>query len=114
MAIKSALDPKYGGFVSRKTSVYNKLFLELKPTHLEVTDFSHQHSVPDGSESHLTVTIAAERFRGLRLVQRHRLVYQTLQEEMTSGLHALQIHAFTEDELEQAEIQPPPRCKGGA
>lgn len=100
--------------MSRKISVYNKLYSELEPTHLEVTDFSHQHSVPEGGESHLTVVIAADCFRGLRLVQRHRLVYQTLQEELTSGLHALQIHAFTEDELEQAEIQPPPRCKGGA
>ena len=100
--------------MSRKTDVHDKLFNELNPTHLEVTDFSHQHSVPDGSESHLKVVIAAECFRGLRLIQRHRLIYQTLQDELSSGLHALQIHAFTEDELANAEIQPPPRCKGGA
>lgn len=100
--------------MSRTAKVQEKLFAELDPSHLEVTDFSHQHSVPDGSESHLKVVIAAECFRGLRLVQRHRLIYQTLQDELATGLHALQIHAFTEEELEQADIQPPPRCKGGA
>ena len=100
--------------MSRIDAVRQKLIEILTPTHLEVTDFSHQHAVPDGSESHLKVVIAAECFRNKRLVQRHRAVYDALQDELNAGLHALQIHAFTEDELATANIQPPPRCKGGA
>ena len=44
---------------------------------------------------------------------RHRLVYSALSAEMNSGLHALQIHAYTESELEGANITPPPKCRGG-
>ena len=91
-----------------------ELLLQLQPSHLEVTDFSHGHNVPAGSESHLKVVIAGDIFAGKNKVQRHRTIYACLQEEMNSGLHALQIHAFTEKELESADIAPPPPCKGGS
>jgi len=36
-------------------------------------------------------------------MQRHRLVYATLAEQLASGLHALQIKAKTPAEIELAE-----------
>ena len=61
----------------------------------------------------MTVTIVSKKSEGVRTVQRHRLIYGALAEELQSGFHALQIHAYTEKEMETAEIEPPPRCKGG-
>ena len=99
--------------MSRKKQIFEKLKAKLGPTHLDVTDFSHQHSGRDGTESHMTVTIVSPQFEGVRTVQRHRLIYGALAEELQSGLHALQIHAYTEVEMKTALIEPPPRCKGG-
>ena len=79
-----------------------------------MSDFSHEHSVPSGSESHVKVVIAAETFVGKNRVQRHRLIYSCLDSELQSGLHALQLHIYTEEELQTANIEPPPKCKGGS
>ena len=99
--------------MSRKEQIFEKLKTKLDPTHLDVTDFSHQHAGRDGTESHMTVTIVSPQFEGVRTVQRHRLIYGALAEELQSGLHALQIHAYSEVEMKTAQIEPPPRCKGG-
>ncbi len=99
--------------MTRKEQIFAKLKTGLEPTHLDVTDFSHQHAGRDGTESHITVTIVSPKFDGIRTLQRHRLIYGALAEELQNGLHALQIHAYTEKEMQTAEIEPPPRCKGG-
>ena len=99
--------------MSRKDQIYSKLVSDLAPSHLEVTDFSHQHAGRAGTESHITVTIVAPAFEGMRTLQRHRRIYAVLAEELNSGLHALQIHAYTESEMVNAKIAEPPRCKGG-
>ena len=89
------------------------LLEELGPSHLQVSDFSHEHSGRSGSESHIKIVIAGDIFQGKNRVQRHRMIYGRLNKELEAGLHALQLHIFTEEELEMAEIEPPPRCKGG-
>ncbi len=99
--------------MSRKDRIYNSLVDQLEPSHLQVTDFSHEHSGGGDSESHFTVVISSPQFEGKRMVMRHRLVYSALNDEMSGGLHALQIHAYTESELSTANIEPPPRCRGG-
>ena len=90
-----------------------KALAELGPSHLQVSDFSHEHSGRAGSESHIKIVIAGDIFQGKNRVQRHRMIYGRLNNEMEAGLHALQLHIFTEDELKTADIEPPPRCKGG-
>jgi BolA family transcriptional regulator, general stress-responsive regulator len=99
--------------MSRKERVQQKLEQELNPSHLDVVDFSHQHSGRAGTESHFTVTIVSSDFESVRTVQRHRKIYSALATELNEGLHALQIHAYTETEMKTANIAPPPRCKGG-
>nr|AAM94007.1 BolA [Griffithsia japonica] len=73
----------------------------LKPMRLDVMDNSAAHAGHAGSrglgdESHFAVSVVSEAFEGLSIVQRHRVIYTLLNEEMSSGhIHALQIEAKT-------------------
>ena len=73
----------------------------LKPTELLVEDESHKHSGHagmnghDAIESHFNVRIIADCFEGLGLVQRHKMIYTLLDEEMRGGIHALSIYSKT-------------------
>jgi BolA protein len=69
----------------------------LSPVRLEVIDESASHAghagaVP-GKTTHVRVRIAAEAFRGLSRVERHRRVNALLSGEIAAGLHALAIEA---------------------
>jgi BolA family transcriptional regulator, general stress-responsive regulator len=69
----------------------------LQPSRLEVIDDSHKHAghagaSPDG-ETHYTVVITSEAFKGLTRVQIHQKIYALLDAELQSGLHALAIKA---------------------
>ena len=95
-------------------TIESKLSSALKPIHLQVENESYKHNVPEGAESHFKVTIVTEAFDGQRLLQRHRLVNQTLKAEI-ERIHALSLHTFTPPEWtargEQAAETPP--CLGG-
>jgi BolA family transcriptional regulator, general stress-responsive regulator len=67
-----------------------------EPLFLEVIDESGQHAGHAGASdrgmnTHFRVRIAAAQFENLNRVQRHRLVYDSLQEFLDNGLHALAI-----------------------
>ncbi len=83
------------GPVGQKISA--KLLHSFAPAALEVIDDSQQHaghsgSRPDG-ESHFTVKIVAEAFRGKSRVEQHRMVNAALAEELQGRVHALAIRA---------------------
>jgi BolA protein len=72
----------------------------LAPTALEVIDESHQHVGHAGANgtgfgTHFRVRIASHFFTDQSRVARHRLVYDSLQDFMDQGLHALAIEAQT-------------------
>jgi BolA protein len=74
----------------------------LAPTQLDVGDDSHLHAGHAGAASgggHYRVKIVSERFEGLRLVMRHRLVYDAVQGMMHTDIHALAITALAPSEL---------------
>ncbi len=99
-----------------KEAIENRLQLALQPDFLEVVNESRQHNVPPGSESHFRVTITSDRFAGKRLLERHQLIYTTLETELERGIHALALHTMTPNEwFEKADkvIDSPP-CLGGA
>jgi BolA family transcriptional regulator, general stress-responsive regulator len=77
--------------------IEHKLNTAFQPTLLSVIDESNQHHGHAGAhpsgESHFRVMIRAESFRGLSLVNRHRLVNQCLAEELEKRVHALAIDA---------------------
>jgi BolA protein len=70
----------------------------LQVERLEVIDESYQHAGHAGAHAsgvgtHFRVRIASPLFTGLSRVARHRLVYDSLQDFMVQGLHALAIEA---------------------
>lgn len=71
---------------------------KLAPSHLEVHNESHNHSVRPGSETHFKVVVVSEAFRGLNRIARHRLIHTVLESELSSGLHALTSSMFTSEE----------------
>lgn len=76
---------------------------ELAPTSLEISDDSHLHAGHAGAASggsHYTVKIVSARFEGLKLVMRHRLVYDAVHDMINkSEIHALAINAVAPSEL---------------
>lgn len=70
----------------------------LQPVTLEVVDESAQHNGHAGSNgtgfgTHFRVKITSHLFTGKSAVMRHRLVYDSLQDFIDQGLHALAIEA---------------------
>jgi BolA protein len=86
----------------------------LEPTHLEVVNESHKHSVPANSETHFKVTLVSPNFEGLNQVKRHQTVYGLLQELMQNPVHALALHTYSPNEWEVTQAVPSsPVCMGG-
>lgn len=70
----------------------------LQPVTLQVIDESYQHAGHVGANesgvgTHFRVKIASPLFTGVSRVARHRLVYDSLQDFIDQGLHALAIEA---------------------
>lgn len=88
----------------RGKRIKEKLEKDLHPIELEVEDVSYQHAGHAGvrgsnGETHFNVKVVSEEFQGKSLVKRHRLIYNLLQDELESGLHALSIVAKTPSEV---------------
>lgn len=77
--------------------ITDKLTEAFAPSALTVTDESHLHAGHAGArpegESHFRVHIVSGAFSGKTLVQRHRMVNETLAEELAGPVHALTIKA---------------------
>lgn len=82
-----------------KDRIIQKLQLSFNPQMLEVIDESERHRGHAGyneqGESHFEVRIVADSFEGKSRVERHRMIYTTLQAELAERVHALSIKAFT-------------------
>jgi stress-induced morphogen len=49
-----------------------------------------------GTRDHFSITVVSDHFKGKNLLDRHRMVYQALDEPMKDGrIHALEIKAET-------------------
>lgn len=72
----------------------------LAPQILELDDQSHLHAGHSGADSggHFSVLIVSEAFADKSRIQRHRMVFELLQNYMQNGIHALNIKAFTSSE----------------
>ncbi len=96
-------------------TIHDKLDTALAPTVLQLVNESHMHSGP-AAESHFNLVIVSEAFAGKRLVQRQRLVYGALSDELAGGLHALTMKTLTPAEWAAAGgavDNPSPPCGGG-
>jgi len=83
----------------------DKLTASLAPTRLAIENESHLHkghaSSPQTGESHFRLEIVSDRFEGLNRVDRQRLVYQTLAQELAGPVHALALTTRTPAEDRQ-------------
>jgi len=73
---------------------------------LEIVDESSQHaghagakgvSSPSG-ETHFKIRVVSDSFEGLKTIDRHRLVYVVLEEELVGPVHALSLETLTPEE----------------
>ena len=88
--------------MSVQETISRKLIETFAPLSVKVLDESHQHEGHaghrPGGETHFRVYIVADAFRGKSRIARHRMINETLAEELRSGVHALAIHAAAPDE----------------
>lgn len=80
---------------SRAERIENLLREQFSPLDFELIDESSRHAghagARPGGETHYRLRLVSSAFEGLSRVARQRLVYQALQPEFDSGLHALSL-----------------------
>jgi BolA protein len=80
-----------------RDQIIEKLTKAFQPASLDVVDESHQHEGHaghrPGGETHFRVYIVSHAFRGKTRLERHRMVNETLSNELGEGVHALAIRA---------------------
>ena len=93
-----------------ESQIVNTLLGSMNLLSLKVINESFMHNVPDGSESHFKIVVVTDDFNNLPIIQRHKLIYKNLNGLMDK-IHALSIHAFTEEEFElNPVILDSPEC----
>ena len=78
-------------------TIRQKLEDAFAPERLEIVDQSHLHlghaGAPEGGESHFQVEIVSPAFAGKGRVERQRMVYACLADELAGPVHALSVTA---------------------
>ena len=78
-------------------TIQAKLEVAFKPSVLHILDESHLHSGHHGhdgrGESHFAVAISSAAFAGKSRVERQRMVYAVLADELAGQVHALRLSA---------------------
>jgi len=97
-----------------QSTIEAKLADAFAPHELQVTNESHMHNVPPGSESHFKVVLVSDVFSGLRQVKRHQLIYAELSEELEGPIHALALHTYAPADWPRASVPQSPDCLGGS
>jgi BolA protein len=81
----------------RVERIRSKLTEAFAPTQLDIVDDSHQHAGHAGAKSgggHFRVTLVSSAFDGKTPLQRHRMVYAALGQELAGDIHALSIQTY--------------------
>ena len=92
-----------GPVATRAQRLEERLRASLVPAELEIVDDSHLHAGHAGAadgRGHFSVHVVSERFAGLPVVRRHRLVYEAVGDLMTTDIHALSIRARSPSEAD--------------
>jgi BolA protein len=84
--------------------ITKKLTEAFSPQSLTVEDESHKHEghagARPGGQTHYCVYIVSPAFKSKSRLERHRMINQTLADELAGGIHALAIHAAAPGEGE--------------
>jgi BolA protein len=97
----STIDTKTGN-EPRIERIRKRMQLALAPLELVLGDDSAMHVGHAGAASgggHYSVRVVCPQFEGLRLVMRHRLVYDSVHDMMHDEIHALAITALAPSEI---------------
>jgi len=81
--------------------IRSALRTELDTDDIAIRDDGHKHIGHEGWKTglgHFHVTIRAPAFRGVKPLQRHKLVYDALGSLMQTDIHAVQIRALAPEE----------------
>lgn len=87
--------------IDRTERIQALLVAAFSPTEILVKDQSHLHEGHAGArdgKGHFEVQIVADAFAGKSRIQRHRLVFEALNDLMQTDIHALSVHAHAPDE----------------
>ena len=52
-----------------------------------------------GTGDHFSVIVISDKFENINLVNRHKMIYESLNQYVTKEIHALQIKTYTEEEF---------------
>ena len=78
-----------------ESTIFNKLSDYFSPTHLEVINESHKHKghsqSPNSGNSHFLIIISSDKLKSMSRLDGQRKIYEVLEKEMKSQIHALQI-----------------------
>jgi len=88
----------------RLLEIRRRLEEALQPRELDVIDEGHLHVGHEGARDgrgHIRLRIRSDRFAGLGMMQRHRLVYEVMGDLMRTDVHALAIEAHSPEETVQ-------------
>ena len=88
--------------VERVEKIRQLLEAAFAPESLDVDDDSHKHAGHEGAKGglgHFSVSIVSTKFNGMRVLARHRAVYDALGDMMQTDIHALAIDAVASDEF---------------
>lgn len=81
--------------------IERKMKEALAAVYLEIVDESWKHAGHAGAASgggHFILRVVSDRFEGFSLLDRNRMVFDILKDEMKGDIHALAIKAMTPDE----------------
>ena len=93
-----------------ESQIVNTLSSFMNLASLKIINESFMHNVPEGSESHFKIVVVTNDFNNLSIIQRHKLIYKTL-DSLMNEIHALSIHAFNEEEFKlNPVILDSPEC----
>lgn len=89
----------------RADRIESQLRASFAPAMLQITDDSQRHAghagAAPGGETHYTVVMVSEAFRGQTRIARSRAVHAVLAAELAGGLHALALTLRTPEEAER-------------
>ena len=73
-------------------SIKQKVKDEISGARVDVVDTT-------GTGDHFSILVVSDIFNKMTLINRHKLIYQSLDKYVTKEIHALQIKAYTEEEF---------------
>ncbi|SFC00122.1 Stress-induced morphogen (activity unknown) [Halobiforma haloterrestris] len=76
---------------------------ELIESELEDADATVTYARDEHDDDHLAATVVSPAFDGLPLVQQHQLVYDALDDHMTTDIHALELSTYTPEEYDEVD-----------